>query len=339
MSKKPKKTEEAFTPEQLEKIESKGDKEVQLQRQKEGLFQRYTAKRDSKDLARQVRWKRRAGVALVVLVLVLLLVWLISWLMNTIGDLVITVDRGLYKQGIVISANEDGSDPQAQLSANMVAEVTNITYDWLPATLDLEADGTHNGRNYLAYTFYLSNNSMSADNPTKEPVKFQSTLRTVRDARSASEAVRILIYRNGVPTMYAKRNISVIGSDGKVYVDRDAPESDVIPLETRYQKVVPEDYTRPEATEPETNAEGETVNELPPQSKVIVDTTDDPLTIVEFVDDEVVFDVGEEELQPGETVKYTIVMWIEGDDPECVDEIRGGFIKLNWFFNVLEEEI
>ena len=72
---------------------------------------------------------------------------------------------------------------------------------------------------------------------------------------------------------------------------------------------------------------------------MIVDTTDDPLTIVEFVDDEVVFDVGEEELQPGETVKYTIVMWIEGDDPECVDEIRGGFIKLNWFFNVLEEEI
>ena len=91
MSKKPKKTEEAFTPEQLEKIESKGDKDVQLQRQKEGLFQRYSAKRDSKDLARQVRWKRRAGVALVVLVLVLLLVWLISWLMNTIGDLVITV--------------------------------------------------------------------------------------------------------------------------------------------------------------------------------------------------------------------------------------------------------
>ena len=93
MSKKPKTTEEAFTPEQLEKLEKKGDRDVQLQRQKEGLFQRYTARRDSVDIAKQVRWKRRAGVALVIMVAVLLLLYLISWLLTTIGDLVISVDR------------------------------------------------------------------------------------------------------------------------------------------------------------------------------------------------------------------------------------------------------
>ena len=156
--KKPKKIEEPFSPEQLAKLEKKGDKDVQTQRQKEGLFQRYNAKRDAKDIAKQVKWKRRAGVALIVALAVLFILFVISWLLTTIGDLVISVDSGAVKKGITISANEDGSDAQTKLYADMAKDVTNITYDWLPATLDLEAYGTHNGKNYMAYTFQLTNN-------------------------------------------------------------------------------------------------------------------------------------------------------------------------------------
>ena len=39
------------------------------------------------------------------------------------------------------------------------------------------------------------------------------------------------------------------------------------------------------------------------------------------------------------TDKYTIVMWIEGEDPECLDVIRGGYVKLMWFFNIADEEL
>ena len=320
MSKKPKTTEEAFTPEQLDKLESKGDQQVQLQRRKEGLFQRYTARRDAKDIARQVKWKRISGVAIIVILLVMLLLWIISWLLVTVGDLVITVDSGLVKKGITISANADGSDPHTELSANMVKEVTNITYNWLPATLDLEADGSHNGRNYLAYTFYLTNNG-------KETLDYQSELRSVRAAKSADEACRIMIYRNGEPFVYAKRNIT--DRNGNVTRDENA---DVVPLETLYKKVVPDDYTPPTAEEIEAAAEQ-------PQSNRIVDTTDEEIVINEFVEDKVVFDEVKEGLEPGQTDKFTIVMWIEGEDPECVDEIRGGYVKLNWFFNIVGEEL
>lgn len=333
MSKKPKTTEEAFTPEQLDKLESQGDKKVAAERRKEGVFQRYHASRDAKDLARQVKWKRRAGVALVVLTSVLLVIWIISWLQTSIGDLVISVDSGAVKKGIVISTNDDGSDPKTELSADMAYEVTNITYDWLPATLDLEGEGSHNGKNYLAYTFYLRNGSASADNPTKETVKVQSTLKAVRAAKSADEAVRILVYRNGDPTMYAKKNISVLNpATGKPVVDRDASDADIIPLETRYEKVIPEDYVAPTeiATIPPEEME---------QNKEPVATTDVPLKIVEFMDDEIVFDLTEDDMNPGDIVKYTIVVWIEGDDPECVDSIRGGYVKLNWFFNIVEEDL
>ncbi len=312
MSKKTKKVEEPFSPEQLEKLENQGDKEVQKQRHKEGIFQRYHARRDAKDLAKEVVWKRRAGIALTVMVLALLLLWIISWLLTTIGDLVITVDSGAAKHGISISEKNpaslsDGEDGGAtfKLSANMVNEVTNITYDWLPATLDLEWDGSHNGKNYLAYTFYLTNNG-------KEILNYQSQLQSVRAAKDADEACRVMIYKNGEPEVFAKSNRD--GSD----------------FEKIYKKVIPSNYTPPESlTPPEDQV----------QNKELVDHTDEEIVIQPFIDNETVFNTTYEGLEPGQTDKYTIVMWIEGEDPECIDAIRDGYVKLMWFFNIEEEDI
>lgn len=314
MSRKPKNVDEPFSPEQLERLEYKGDKEVQLQRQKEGIFQRYHARRDSQDIAKQVRWKRRAGVTLVVLVLVLLLLWIISWLLTTIGDLVITVDSGAAKRGISISENVDGSGSTFKLSANMVNEVTNITYDWLPATLDLEADGSHNGRNYLAYTFYLTNNG-------KETLEYQSQLQSVKAAKDADEACRVMIYKNGEPEVFAKENRGLTTADG-------SPEA----FEQIFKKVIPDNYTPPTAEEIAAAAEQ-------PQNKELVAHTDEELVIQPFTDDKTVFNTTYEGLEPGQTDKYTIVMWIEGEDPECLDVIREGYVKLMWFFNIAEEEL
>lgn len=261
---------EPFTPEQLDRLETKGDKAVQNQRQKESIFDRYHAKRDSKEIARQVKWKRISGVVLTVAVLVLLLLWIISWLLTTIGDLVISVENGAAQKGITISENADGSDPTLKLTAENVTEVTNITYDWLPFD-ELEAvDGSHNGQNYLAYTFYLTNNGT-------ETLNYESKLTVTGVAKSADEATRIMVYLNGEPTVYAKENM-----DGS-------------PLE-------------------------EVVN-------------------FEFVDKDTVFNTAREGLAPGEVDKYTIVTWIEGEDPECIDDIMGGYIKLQWFFNIEDEEL
>ncbi len=314
MSRKPKNVDEPFSPEQLERLEHKGDKQVQLQRQKEGMFQRYNAKRDAQDIAKQVRWKRRAGITLVVLVLVLFLIWIMTWLLTTIGDLVITVDSGAAKKGISISEHEDGSGSTFKLSANMVNEVTNITYDWLPATLDLEAEGSHNGRNYLAYTFFLTNNG-------KETLNYQSMLQSVKAAKDADEACRVMIYKNGEPEVFAKENRGLTSADG-------SPEE----FEKIFKKEIPANYTPPTAEEIEEAAKL-------PQNKELVNHTDEEIVIQPFVDSKTVFNTEIEGLEPGQTDKYTIVMWIEGEDPECLDVIRDGYVKLMWFFNIADEEL
>ncbi len=314
MSRKPKNIDEPFSPEQLERLETKGDKDVQLQRQKEGIFQRNRAKRDAKDLASEVKWKRRAGITLVVLVLVLLLMWIMTWLLTTIGDLVITVDSAAAKKGITIASNADGSDSTTKLSALMASDVTNITYDWLPATLDIEADGSHNGRNYLAYTFYLTNNG-------KDKLDYQSTLQSVKAAKDADEAIRIMVYKNGEPQVFAKENRGLTSSDG-------SPE----PYEKIFKKEVPENFTPPTPEELEKAAEA-------PQNKEPVNHTDEEIVIQPFVDAQTVFNTTVEGIEPGQTDKYTVVMWVEGEDPECLDVIRGGYVKLMWFFNIADEEL
>ena len=38
-------------------------------------------------------------------------------------------------------------------------------------------------------------------------------------------------------------------------------------------------------------------------------------------------------LSPEEYDKFTIVVWLEGDDPDCVNKIIGGEIKLHMEIN------
>ncbi len=40
-------------------------------------------------------------------------------------------------------------------------------------------------------------------------------------------------------------------------------------------------------------------------------------------------------LQPGQVVRYTVVVWFEGNDPECVNDILGGSVKLTLGFKIL----
>ena len=36
--------------------------------------------------------------------------------------------------------------------------------------------------------------------------------------------------------------------------------------------------------------------------------------------------------------KYTIVIWVEGNDPECIDDIRNGHVRMRMLFDVIDDE-
>ena len=61
---------------------------------------------------------------------------------------------------------------------------------------------------------------------------------------------------------------------------------------------------------------------------------------VPFESDKIIKSERVENFKPGDKNKYTIVIWLEGTDPECNDNILGGEIKIHMAFNseFVEEE-
>lgn len=265
MFNKKKKAEEQFTPSDLEKLNDDARKQ---QLKGKSIFQRFSARRSAAELTKTQLWRRRVFWILSTLVLLLLILWIISTFVSQYGDLVIGVERGARTKGIVISEVNDIEKGTTILSADKVQDVTNITYDWLPLK-ELDAkDGSHNGKNYLAYTFYVHNAGT-------EKLTYKGNLDIQGVAKSMDEAVRIMVYKNGEPEIYAKRK----------YKSEEAEEN---------------------------------------TTKFITDTR--------------VMSTETKDIKPGQSDKYTIVAWVEGNDPECVNDIMGGFMRMQMLFGIAEDD-
>lgn len=215
------------------------------------------------------RRKLYAGIV-IGLVAVLLIMYIVSMLLTQWGDLVISIGDLYDGKTIMLCENGEFEDGVGvKLNGGSVENVTNITKDWLPKNLDTEKDGQHNGENYLAYTFYLKNTG-------DQDLEYNTNMTITGASKSADEAIRIMIYKNGKEEVYAKGT----------YNDREKAEQDA----------------------------------------------------TKFVDNETVLTTESSQLNAGSVDKFTVVIWVEGNDPECLDPIRGGFVRSQMVFNVVPDE-
>lgn len=233
------------------------------------VYDHFHSQENAKAVADAKKRKKRYAIILGSLLGILVVLYLVSMLMTQMGDLTVTVGDLYDGKTIMLCENEAFEDGvTVKLNGGVVKEVTNITKDWLPAGLDDEKDGQHNGKNYLAYTFYLKNTG-------DKDLEYNTTFNLTGASKSADEAVRFMVYRNGEEQVFAKGT----------YNDRSKAEQDA----------------------------------------------------TAFVDDKTIYTAAATPLAAGTVDKYTIVVWVEGNDPECVDDIRGGFVKSNMVFDVVPE--
>lgn len=54
---------------------------------------------------------------------------------------------------------------------------------------------------------------------------------------------------------------------------------------------------------------------------------------VPFESDTVAFSAVNEDFKEKDIIKYTLVIWLEGDDPECLDNIKGGNVRMSMTFS------
>ena len=212
-------------------------------------------------------WFRICEIVIATLLVILLIFYAAAMLFAEKSGFSIKIeDDKNSKAAISLSESEDFSNPTVRLEAGGISNVTNISALEIPDSFESKG-GSHNGKDYLAYTFYLKNSGTEAADIRSE-LDIKSVFKNV-DA-----AMRIRVYRNGKATTYAK-----LAKNGE-------PEHGTVP----------------------------------------------------FAEDRKVFSVLDEGVQPDEIIKYTFVVWLDGPDDDCVEDIKGGSVEMSLTFSLEDAE-
>lgn len=241
--------------------------------------------KDVKVTADNIRtWRKRkkiANVSLLVLLLVLILIYILLKINYSVGSFSVKFNS-TQESGIAIKESAAGKTGSRILYAEEIQFMDNISIKWLPEDIDdAKYEGSHNGKNYIAYTFYVENQG-------KNVINYWYSMYVDDVIRKVDDAIRIILFLNGEPKVYAKGN----PFDG--------------------------------------NAEKDTTKWL---------SYDDGTIILEQ----------RKYMKPTDLDRITVVVFIEGDDPECTNDLLGGMLKMhmeiteehidqNNIYNIIEEE-
>lgn len=250
-----------------------------------------------------------SGLAWLLAALLLLLLTLFAYSAVTQlqGHFTINMSDGMFREGFVLSETKGFENPTTHLFATPAEGVPCISIINLPENLD-EVDGQHNAT-YFAYTFYCRNEGEST-------VGYDWQVNLNSESKNLSTAAWVMIFEDGEMLFYAERN-------------KDTGREECLPAKddnTRGYIVRPlEQFNKSPETQYEIIKEGNGYD----YNRVIP---------IPFVSDSIVAVGKQEGVVPGEVHKYTVVIWLEGDDPDCTDDLIGGHAGMDFYFQLIEEE-
>ena len=220
-------------------------------------------KLSSEKLRRERKIKKFLYLILLLILFFLAMMYFVVGIVYNNGNFSVTLDKNLYfTKGMLIYDDVNYKVYRSELYAETPQTFDNISRHWLPNNLHEHGGGSHNGDNYLAYTFFIENQGVDVTDYWYEII--------VDDViKNVDDAVRLRIYHDDEETTYAKLSAAT----GK-------PEKDT----------------------------------------------------VAFVSDELITREHVTNFKPGDISKFTVVMWVEGSDLECTDNILGGEFKVHLDF-------
>ena len=223
---------------------------------------------DSEKLKRREKNIRIIKLGLLIIALFLIIIYFLLRLFYEGGAFTVALDDELArKSGLVMYERLSEKDEKKILKVEQLEFVDNISINWLPTDIDTQGEGTHNGENYIAYTFYIENKGA-------DTINYWYTILVDDVVKNVDRAIRVMVFRNGEKEVYAKAN--------------------------------------------ERTGQAETGT-------------------IAFKNDLTVLEKQRKDFKSGDIDRFTIVIWIEGDDPDCVDALIGGMMKMH--MDITEEHI
>lgn len=226
------------------------------------------------------------------------------------GEFVVKVDREMARDGFYLSEIPNFDDRLITLHAVAKEDATNISIYNLESDV-MDIDGVHHGADYFAYTFYVKN-------LTGETKDYRYTLFVRHQTRGIENASWIMLFHNGEQEVFAKKSAS--GEPEVQYSDYEFPFREY----ARYPD------------EQQTLLTGSQLDKIPQDA---VDRLGlkglkgvYQFNTVPFASSRTICTGLREDFEHDGMDKFTVVIWLEGEDPECLDQIIGGELELAMSF-------
>lgn len=249
------------------------------------------------------RWALMAGL-MAAMAVFLGSLYLFAKVTEMRGHFTIRMDSEMFRNGFVLSETEDFTNATTYLFAEPAVDVPCISISHLPDDLD-QHDGNHS-KDYFAYTFYVRNEG-------QETVGYEWALRTNSESLDVSKAAWIMLFEDGQMEFFAEANddgeveaLPAVGDDSRGYIG--APLAQYAKDPDQYELI-------------RTVSTVEFYRVLPKM----------------WESDTVVTSGIQLDMAPMDVHKYTVVIWLEGDDPDCTDDLIGGNLGLEIYMQMIEE--
>lgn len=253
----------------------------------------------------------------------------------------INLSDELFDSGFSLSEDFSFETAESQLIAMPAAGVPCVSIRDIPRDV-MNEGGAYPDNSFFAYTFYCRYESSS-----DEAIDYhwsinitQETEHTVENAetgetstRYLSDAIWVMVFEDNKMMLYAK-----VGEDGEIEA---IPEQSVVDM--GYIEAPMMDFAKDPEGQYEIIQEGEYYNywRVKPQNFISDTIIAEGLMMGVTPFDSSIHDAEAEfdPENPNGIHKYTVVIWLEGDDPECTNALIGGAIGMNFVIKFADEVI
>lgn len=252
-------------------------------------------------------WFKGKGLGLLLGALALLMasLFLLSLVSQMRGHFTVNLSERMFKEGFTLSETAGFENVTTHLFAQPAIDIPCISMRQIPADINT-GDGQKNG-SFFAYTFYIRNAGESA-------VGYEWEIELNSESRDLSKAAWVMIFEEDEMTVFAcaredgsQEALPAMDDDTRGYPDMPLFESLKDPGQYRlirqqgnrnYHRVIPQNF----------------------QTDYIV-TTGIRTGMI-----------------PMETHRYTIVIWLEGDDPDCTNALIDGHLGFSFNARLVDEQ-
>lgn len=254
---------------------------------------------------------------------------------------VIDLSENLFNAGFTLGETEADLDenPTSNLICPPAVGVPCISIKDIPPNVDTVKDGAHHDV-YFAYTFYCQYYNQKAEDAlladpnadiSKYDIDYDWQVSLDEESKNLSEAVWVMIFEDGKMVFYAEPGVDgaaeaipTFGDDTQGYFSfsKGTIDSDPGQYSEGFAGLISLARNRDDQFEEILTQDAHSYYRVVPET---------------FLTSEIVAEGGQTSVRHKDIHKYTVVIWLEGDDPECTDDKIGGHIGMDFHMRLKGE--